>query len=386
MMTNPATAIRHSILGALVADAAALGLHWLYDQSRVAQLAGDTPEFTTTTESDYQGVPAYFAHAAKSTGDFSQYGEQAMVMLKSLAENSVYQKSHYEQTFRATFGYGGSYVGYIDRPTRDTLDTIAGAEEDAIASAKAQPFPGTPADQQAMINKVLANLRQHKGAALQKSVEEAVRITHDDDAMVEYALSLIEPLSATAGYHGAHDDQLPAISKLPALIALHHDSEELGEMVESAVRVTNNHPLSVECGRVMMQALKHAIAKQSIDSAIASLDQAGGDRILPIINAALARKNEPSTRVVADIGMACNLRLGMPGAFHILSSTSTYKDAIRTNILAGGDSCGRAIIIGAIAGAVYGADSEKGIPAEWIKQLNRLPEINNYLNKLGAAP
>ena len=30
--------------GALVADAAAMGLHWLYDQDRIAEAAGDAPE------------------------------------------------------------------------------------------------------------------------------------------------------------------------------------------------------------------------------------------------------------------------------------------------------------------------------------------------------
>ena len=34
---------RAALQGALVADAAALGLHWLYDPERLAQVAGDAP-------------------------------------------------------------------------------------------------------------------------------------------------------------------------------------------------------------------------------------------------------------------------------------------------------------------------------------------------------
>ena len=41
---NPDRA-KNAILGALVADAAALGLHWIYDQDRVREVAGNTPEF-----------------------------------------------------------------------------------------------------------------------------------------------------------------------------------------------------------------------------------------------------------------------------------------------------------------------------------------------------
>ena len=372
-----------AVYGALVADAASMGLHWLYDQTRIRELSGDDPAFTTTTAPDYQGVPAYYAHTHKTTGDFSQYGEQAIVMLQSLAQtDGHYRKSHYEQTFRAVFGYGGTYVGYIDRPTRDTLDAITRAEQQAIANARSLPHPGTPADQQAMINKVLANLQQHQGGELDRALEEAVRITHNDDAMVQYAQTLIEPLSSTSEHHGAHDDQLPALSKLPALIASCANDADLDAMVDSAVRVTNNHPLATECAQIMSRVLRCAFETRSVDNAINALDQCTGEQILPIIRNALTRVSEPSTDVIADIGMACNLTLGMPGAFHILKNTSTYADAVRTNIYAGGDSCGRAILIGAVAGAVYGTGGDSGIPKEWINKLNRLREVTQSMNQL----
>lgn len=382
-MTTQNSPQRHAIIGALVADAAAMGLHWLYDQSRIAKLAGSEPAFTETTAADYQGVPSYYAHESKTPGDFSQYGEQAMVMLQSLAGNGgQYRKSHYEQTFCATFGYGGAYVGYIDRPTRDTLNGVSAAETQAILDAQSLPFQGSTSDQQAMINKVLANLRQHQASDLHKAVEEAVRITHDDDAMVAYAQSLIEPLSSTAGFHGANDDQLPAVSKLPALIALHHSDDTLSAMVESAVQVTNNHPLSVESGHIFMQALQRAITTQSMSKTIETVTALSNGNIASIIQQALSRTSEPSTNVVADIGMACNLALGMPGAFHILQSTNSYRDAIETNILAGGDSCGRAILVGALAGAVYGNESN-GIPEAWVSKLNRRSEVEHHLDALG---
>ncbi len=100
--------LRSTILGALVADAASVGLHWLYDQGRIREVAPDSPEFRTPTSSDYDGVTGFYAHGDKRVGDFSHYGEQAMVLLRSLVANgSRYDKKHYEDLFREHFGYGG---------------------------------------------------------------------------------------------------------------------------------------------------------------------------------------------------------------------------------------------------------------------------------------
>jgi len=45
MTTSVKTRARNLVLGALVADAAAMGFHWLYDQGRIAAVAPKTPEF-----------------------------------------------------------------------------------------------------------------------------------------------------------------------------------------------------------------------------------------------------------------------------------------------------------------------------------------------------
>ena len=385
-MTGTTERRRNAILGALVADAAALGLHWLYDQKQVAVLANGQPEFVSTTPADYDGYPAYYAHAARQTGDFSQYGEQAFVMLQSLAANGGnYNKAHYQQAFCTTFGYGGRYVGYIDRPTRDTLNRVTQSEQQALATAKAQPFSGSASDQQMMITKVIANMQKHSGTALSREIETAVRLTHDDDAMVSYALSLVDHLSDVTGFHGADDVQLPAVSKLPALVAACHGDPQLDQLVESAVRVTNNADLSVESGQLFATMLGKAIEVGTVESALQAMLHTDSESIGPIMQAAHNHANSNSVEVIAEIGMSCNLEFGLPGSAHILSHTSNYSEAVRTNILAGGDSCGRAIVVGAIAGAAYGAGGENGIPVQWIEKLNQLTEVNELLDALIPA-
>ena len=82
----------YAVVGALVGDAASMGLHWLYDQERILQVAGFEPEFRSPNESDYQDK-GYFAHQGKSAGDQSQYGAQLLAMVDSLVDNQHYDEA-----------------------------------------------------------------------------------------------------------------------------------------------------------------------------------------------------------------------------------------------------------------------------------------------------
>lgn len=65
----------------------------------------------------------------------------------------------------------------------------------------------------------------------------------------------------------------------------------------------------------------------------------------------------------------------MPVIFHILSHAGSYTEAVRANIHCGGDSCGRAWIIGPAMAAVHGVGGEQGIPLSWLARLTNAPAI-----------
>ena len=112
-------------MGALVADAASLGLHWIYDPARIEEVAGEAPEFVEPDIAHYRGVTGYFAHGAKQAGDSTHYGEQMLVCLRSLAAmGGELDTTDYERRFFDSFGPGGAWVGYIDYATRVTLRNV----------------------------------------------------------------------------------------------------------------------------------------------------------------------------------------------------------------------------------------------------------------------
>ncbi len=315
---------RAAIWGALVADAASLGLHWLYDQERIRRVAPEEPEFRTPTEADFDGVSGYFAHGKKMAGELSHYGEQARVLLGSLvASRGVFRQQNYQEAFRTAFGYGGDYVGYVDHAMRDTLNQMERAKDSLAADA--------------------------------------------------------------AGvFLGAHDEQLSALSKLPALVVHYVGEASLESLVDAAVRVTNNHETAVAYGRVAARMIEGAILTADPGVAVERGRLAGDERVSAALENALDAADAEPLAWAAELGLSCDLQFGVPVVCQQLLRAESFQDAVRRNIWTGGDSCGRAILLGAVTGACFGVGGERGIPEVWLERLVCRDEVCSQIDQLLA--
>ena len=290
------------LMGALIGDAAALGLHWIYDVGRIAEIAakrGGKSAFTPIDPENFENVPAFFAHGKRSDGMLTQYGRVLHLAVQCMNRNhGAFDVAAYQQDYVDTFGAGGSYQGYIDKPTRGTLANIAAKQLDPS---------------------------------------------------------------------GIRDNQLPALSTLPAIVLGYHGADNFSAIVEAAIQITNLDAEALVYGGIFAEILTRVLAGEDIGDALrASATTAGasGQTLLD----ALDTDEDNSVKYGEITERACHLSMGMPLAFHILSRAQSFEDAIERNILAGGDSAGRAIVIGAVMGARHGIAGPSGIPLEWILQ------------------
>lgn len=290
--------ISNSLKGALVADAASLGVHWIYDVDRVAKIAkanNGSLAFVPVDEKNYENTKGYFAHANRHEGTNTQYGEVLRTAIASILANSgKFEVEKYQKDFTAHFGPGGTYVGYIDRATRGTLANLAAENVDPS---------------------------------------------------------------------GTDDTQLPAIASLPAVIAAAPTS------VEAAVRVTNNNDYSVNAGLVFSHLLSAVLNGSELNDALEEAANVGDEEFSELLTTALASEETDCVAYGQITGRACNLVMSIPLSFHILKNTNSFESAIEANNLTAGDNAGRSIVIGAVAGAYYGLNSDKGIPQNWIDKL-----------------
>jgi len=97
-----------------------------------------------------------------------------------------------------------------------------------------------------LVQKVLPYTRKLSGDALAEPVRRAISLTYESgevqEAGVLIARSIDERLVPESG---ADDMQLPAVSKLPPLVACYLGRSDLLAVVEAAVRVTNHNDQAV---------------------------------------------------------------------------------------------------------------------------------------------
>lgn len=299
-----------AVLGALVADCAALGLHWVYDPVRITEIeAARGLVFLQPDAASYAGGKGYFAHGGKKPGEPSLYGEVCLLMLKHLAKHGRFSRVEYQTEYRSYFGPGGEYVGYIDSPMRFTLATL---------------LPLEPADFPAA--------------------------------------------------SGADDDQHPALAVLPPLVVAHRGTlEDLVAQVEEVVRITNNNELAVAAAQCSAVALFELLHGTTMTQALTNALPFGGTVLKPRLEQALASPKLDGAAVAECFGPSCHLAEGLPVIFHIAQHAPDYRAAIEANIRAGGDSCGRSILLGAMSAARGATEhpSEFPIPLSWLARYRK---------------
>jgi ADP-ribosylglycohydrolase len=387
--------------GALAADAATMGFHWMYDQNTIKKLGGDTPEFFDPEVSSpfytrSAELESTFVHAGRKPGDMTQYGEQLLVIIKALAKNGGRLiQTEYEQEFKRFFGPGGPWVGYIDRPTGRVLYNLEKRNRDAYERARSFDNGLTESEKDVLDDEVRVCFKFYDDS---KSVEENLEILdgwvlrksdykrdpRKDRMRIDYCRNMFFTVrdceKEPCGDVG--DDQFPAIAKLPPVVALYRDEENYDAMVELAVRVTNHNNKAVAYARVYADMLKAAIETQDKEAVISAAKASANAEISEAIDDALAMLEKPHREVGQFFGPSCHLPYGLPQTIHLISNCTNYVDGVRMNISVGGDNAGRSIMVGAILAALYGVDSKNGLPQSWIEKLTKREEITELLSRL----
>jgi ADP-ribosylglycohydrolase len=115
------------IFGSLIGDALALGPHWIYDQGIIRQKLGHSKVY-------HAPIAAY--HVGKTAGDLTHYGDQALVLLRSISEVGSFDLKRFSICWQS-FWDDPATKSYRDSATKATLAHLrAGAsasESDEIA-------------------------------------------------------------------------------------------------------------------------------------------------------------------------------------------------------------------------------------------------------------
>jgi hypothetical protein len=392
---------RDATLGALVADAASLGLHWIYTQPRIRRAAGESPEFQEPKAENYDGVPGYFAHPLKEAGDNTMYGENVLLLLRSISGEGEYRMGSYLTQFRDYFGPGGQYVGYADGPMRGTLFNADAMTREIATIIREMDLSVSEERHNQFASYIsryfLEGSADHVKQVL-RSPFDLYKTTEEEYAVLDHVVDTLQQYKRPIG---PDDAQMPALTKVTPILARYGDSSDGYEALESAVRMTNNSDLAVAYARGLYRLLAAISSPEGRaklgapdserpadqDTLVAMMQESFSD--LPEenrndIQKALGMLGQDTKAVTLKFGPACDCAMGVPSALHNVATAESFAAGVRTNILSCGDSCGRAMVVGPLLAALYGTGDPKGVPAEWIKKTRSTGEASSLLGTISA--
>ena len=154
--------IASAVMGAFLADTLCLGVHWIYNPTRIARQVGRLSE-------PIDPLPdAAKWHPNRQRGQFTHYGDQTLVLLHSVAESGGWSLEDFSTRWTAMWG---GYDGYVDQATTDTLSTGQSASNDLAGAARMAPL--------------LLPLAGHDAETFVDAAKTQCRLTHGDTILLD---------------------------------------------------------------------------------------------------------------------------------------------------------------------------------------------------------
>ena len=290
------------VLASFAADTLALGVHWIYDTAVIDDKFGrvDSP----------RGPGADSFHSTKTLGEFTHYGDQTLVLLKSISACRSFDPKDFGERWKMFFE---DYSGYFDHATKETLANFERGKSPETSGSTSSDLGG------AARIAPLVHLYRNDSDNLIQSVRAQTMMTHNDALVIESAEFL----------------------------------------ANVAVRILN--------GSAPDRALRGAVEPFK--------------RLRKPVHDGLESTSGNTRDSIRKFGQMCDAAAALPCVVHL---TAKYEDnleeALIENVMAGGDSAARGMIVGALLGAHHGMES---IPKNWLEAMKKTGEITDLLDTVG---
>jgi ADP-ribosylglycohydrolase len=168
----------------------------------------------------------------------------------------------------------------------------------------------------------------------------------------------------------------------PLLVVYHHKLDGLIDAAIEQTRLTHNDPMVMESAAFFAETVYEVIQGKTPAQAMESVIKNSSERyghILDLIKSGLGSGDKPTKEALASFGSGNDVKEALPLTIHLIAKyENDFTKAITENIMLGGDSAARGMLIGMIVGAQTGMN---GIPAGWFVGLRHHEELIGYINQ-----
>ncbi|EGD80086.1 hypothetical protein PTSG_10360 [Salpingoeca rosetta] len=180
------------------------------------------------------------------------------------------------------------------------------------------------------------------------------------------------------------DNQANGMAKAPLIAAAFGKADDFVATAKAAVALMQSRPSAVQYGLAAAIITKNVLDGATVGDAIKAAESSDSlDATTKAdITDVLANKDGDIAALSKKWGISCSY----PGAFKlsllVILQSSSFKEAVRTNIKLGGDNCSRAAFIG----GVFAAASPDQVPEEeWFSRTADAAAFRATINTLFPA-
>jgi ADP-ribosylglycohydrolase len=207
---------------------------------------------------------------------------------------------------------------------------------------------------------------------------------YKDHATKETLAHLQEGLGLTRAASGS--TELAGAARLaPLLLALRSEDSPVILAAVRAQTALTHAPVVTEAAEWIARAVFLLLRGVTIPTA---LQGAAGFpyRTLPAeryLRSAGEMRHTPTVEAVEKLGQSCPLDKALPATMAILLEHGhDFETALIQNVMAGGDSAARGLVIGTLLGAAQG---RRAIPERWMLGLRARPQVESFLQTVGMG-
>lgn len=182
---------------------------------------------------------------------------------------------------------------------------------------------------------------------------------------------------------GSDSNDLAGASRIAPIVMAHYsDENKMISAVRSQTEMTHKDPAVVDSAEFFARSASLVLQGQKPSQA---LDQAAEAEYvnLPVkewLNKGKDKADQDSLEALSRFGLSCHAPEAFPGVVQLICRyEENLSEALIQCVMAGGDSAGRAMLVGMILGAWNGLEA---IPGQWLNDLQARERIESLLNQI----
>lgn len=177
---------------------------------------------------------------------------------------------------------------------------------------------------------------------------------------------------------GSTSKDLSGAGKIAPLLYCYSDRDQLLEAVKAQVAMTHNSSPVINSALFTATLTYKVLIGESVATAVSSsLNSLDDDHVKALIEKGVAATGEDSIATLQSFGTACSVEQSLPGTIQILlTHANDFAAAMSANVMAGGDSAARGLIIGTVLAAAQPVDEAL------FKEMNEYENILSLLKSI----